>query len=175
MKLFLFTTGSTIVDEADCNNEQSTDIGQKVFQDALKEFAHSHSIQSSPFLTQKTNLVAGSQQSVAIPTSKNAIPKTHQKISRVMSENNMSGKLLNDNYQLTDQSGGFKRLFHKKSERTSDTTTNNIHKTIERARKNYGYSTSDLITFDNNKPLLSQKSYETLNRSQADLFRITAV
>ena len=91
-----------------------------------------------------------------------------------MSENNMIRNVFNENQSEGSQSIELRRLYYKKSE-TSNIESKGIDKITSRNKYSFGYSTNDLVTFDTDRPILSQRSYEALSKSQAELFRFTAV
>ena len=108
--------------------------------------------------------------------SKNVQPKPHPNLTRVMSDNNIiSNSSTNEKLSGSNPSLELRRLYNKKHE-TGDKRKKYCDNKKEADKKGIrGYSTNDLISFARHQPLLSQKSYETLSKSQADLFRITAV
>ena len=106
--------------------------------------------------------------------SKNVQPKPHPNLTRVMSDNNIiSNSSTSEKLTGSNPSLELRRLYNKNHE-TGDKKKKYCDKGPDK-KGIRGYSTNDLISFARHQPLLSQKSYETLSKSQADLFCITAV
>jgi hypothetical protein len=154
-----------------------------VFQSALKEFASSTPCtprRSTPCtprldtLNQIYNEHKSLNYKASNSTSENMTPNNHPNLSRVMSDNNIILNAVKERRSGSNPSVELRRLYHKKNE-TGDKKTNNDSRNILKTKGIHGYSTNDLISYARHQPILSQKSYETLSKSQADLFRITAV
>ena len=143
-----------------------------MFQNALKEVSTSRSTPNTPrlFIPHRSRH-EDTNNSSSLKT-KNATSQRHPHLSRVMSENNMTRRASDQNKPESNHALELKRLYYKKNE-TSDKTPN--IRNISNNKYSHRYSVNDLISFAHRQPLLSQKSYETLSKSQADLFRITAV
>ena len=163
----------TVTEYADVCKKQSLEVGQKVFQSALKASSVTSSTPNTPFRTHDNEFTGLLHHSTRL-TDTNAISKTNPKISRIMSENNMIRNVFNENQSEGSQSIELRRLYYKKSE-TSNIESKGIDKITSRNKYSFGYSTNDLVTFDTDRPILSQRSYEALSKSQAELFRFTAV
>ena len=149
------------------------DVGQQVFQSALKEFANS--TPCTPRLHTLNQISHEDVNKVSNSKSENITPNIHPNLSRVMSDNNIILNAVKERRSGSNPSVELRRLYHKKNETGDKKKTANDSRTILKTNGIHGYSTNDLISFARHQPLLSQKSYETLSKSQADLFRITAV
>ena len=154
------------------------DVGQQVFQSALKEFNTITTTTSTSSRAESLKRASskGDQNKCTYITSKNISPKAHPILTRVMSDNNMiTNPINNEKLSGSNPSLHLRRLYNKKNE-TGDKKIKHCDDTKNADKKGIrGYSTNDLISFARHQPLLSQKSYETLSKSQSDLFRITAI
>lgn len=143
-----------------------------MFQSALKEFASS--TPCTPCNTPCNKITHEHGKKAFISKSERGTPNIHPSLTRVKSDNNIMRNAVKEKRSGSNPSIELRRLYHKKNE-TSDKQKNNVSTNIINTKGRHGYSTSDLISFARHQPLLSQKSYETLSKSQAELFRITAV
>ena len=149
------------------------DVGQQVFQSALKEFTATPLTPNTPNMKSLNKISSKDSYLVSPSKSENAMSNFHPNLKRMLSDNNMVSNTVKDTRSGSNPSVELRRLYHKKNE-TGD-------KKIDREKNfiikkgSHGYSTNDLILFARKQPILSQKSYETLSKSQADMFRITAV
>lgn len=162
-------------DDSSLEVRKQVNVGQQVFQSALKEFG---AINTSTGTSPKSESIKKVSKCQETETStfiaKNISPKTHPNLTRVMSDNNIISstkeKLSGSNPSLQ-----LRRLYSKKNETGEKKTKYCENKKAVDKKGIRGYSTNDLISFARHQPLLSQKSYETLSKSQSDLFRITAI
>ena len=156
---------------------EQIDVGQQVFQSALKEFrAISASTKTTTTSESLKKASRGDEIKISPLTSKHPSPKAHTSLTRVMSDNNIiPSSTHNEKLSGSNPSLQLRRLYNKRNE-TGDKKTKYCESKKTADKKGIrGYSTNDLISFARHQPLLSQKSYETLSKSQSDLFRITAI
>ena len=154
------------------SQENPIEVGQQVFQSALKEF---DSITSIPNTPKSTNRSSANTRKSSLTSSENIASKLHPNLTRVMSEYDIVRHSGRDKRSGSNPSLELRRLYRKKTENSPGDTKPILNKNPISKRGEHGYSTIDLISFARQQPILSQKSYETLSKSQAELFRITAV
>ena len=176
--IFLICLENMAKEGADECKQTSSELSQKVFQRALRRCSIAKSspnvaksTPNTPFMTH-TNEFAGSLSPSTHSTDTNAISKAHPKISRIMSENNIVRNVTKKAKSAETQPMELRRLYYKKNE-ISNTEVKVVDNSTPGRKYSFGYSTNELLRSD--RPLLSQKSYETLSKSQANLFRFTAV
>ena len=154
-----------------CSQNNPVEVGQQVFQSALKEF---DSIMSIPNTPKSTNRTSENARKSSLTSSENS-SKLHPNLTRVMSEHDIGKHYGRDKRSGSNPSLELRRLYRKKNENSPGDTKPILSKSRINKKGEHGYSTNDLISFARQQPILSQNSYETLSKSQAELFRITAV
>ena len=176
--IFFICLEIMVKQDTDECKQQSSELSQKVFQRALRRCSVAKSspnvaksTPNTPFMTH-TNEFAGLLSPSTHSTDTNAISKANPKISRIMSENNIVRSVTKKTQSAETQPIELRRLYYKKNE-VSNTEVKVVDKNTPGRKYSFGYSTNELLRSD--RPLLSQKSYETLSKSQANLFRFTAV
>ena len=161
----------TLDDLEMCSQNNPVEVGQQVFQSALKEF---DSIMSIPNTPKSTNRTSETARKSSLTSSENS-SKLHPNLTRVMSEHDIGKHYGRDKRSGSNPSLELRRLYRKKTENSPGDTKPILSKSRINKKGEHGYSTNDLISFARQQPILSQKSYKTLSKSQAELFRITAV
>ena len=161
----------TLDDLEMCSQNNPVEVGQQVFQSALKEF---DSIMSIPNPPKSTNRTSETARKSSLTSSENS-SKLHPNLTRVMSEYDIGKHYGRDKRSGSNPSLELRRLYRKKTENSPGDTKPILSKSRINKKGEHGYSTNDLISFARQQPILSQKSYKTLSKSQAELFRITAV
>ena len=164
-------------DHSSSEVRKQVNVGQQVFQSALKEFgAINTSTGTSPQSESMKKISKCQEPKTSTFIAKSISPKTHPNLTRVMSDNNIiTTSTKHEKLSESNPSLQLRRLYNKKNETGEKKTKYCENKKAPDKKGIRGYSTNDLISFARHQPLLSQKSYETLSKSQSDLFRITAI
>jgi len=165
--------GEFIDDLASPIQQRPLDVGQQVFQSALKECAAIPSTPNTQHITAMNKISSKNTNQSPPSNSENTMSNFHPNLKRMLSDNNIINNAAKETRSGSNPSIELRRLYHKKNE-IGDKRINGGKHFLNR-KGGHGYSTNDLISYARQQPILSQKSYEALNKSQADLFRITAV